>query len=214
MSSTPHTISGASHRPHVFATLDGLRGVAAIAVVLHHYGLETGAALEHSAFVAVDFFFVLSGFVIAFAYEPRFAGGLQAGNFLIVRLIRLYPLYMLGCTISLAVIAARALLGLPHLELGYALRSYVFSCLFLPTPPPEAGAAYSDAVFPLNGPAWSLSLELGINVLYALCWNRLGSGRLIAFVLLSAFGLEVAADRYADLNLGWGWGQYWRLGTG
>ena len=63
-----------------FLTLDFLRGVAAIAVFMHHWGIWSSANLFGQGFFAVDFFFVLSGFVIAYAYDSRLQGSMNFGD--------------------------------------------------------------------------------------------------------------------------------------
>jgi peptidoglycan/LPS O-acetylase OafA/YrhL len=85
--------------PHQFATLDGLRGVAAIAVTSLHFRFELGKFLLPHSYLAVDFFFVLSGFVLAYAYEDRLSEGMKPIQFLRLRVIRLYPLYLIGTLI-------------------------------------------------------------------------------------------------------------------
>lgn len=85
-----------------FIALDGLRGIAALLVVAHHIGLASGyPEIAPLGFLVVAPFFVLSGFVIAQAYELRFANGpvgkgIGAGRFMAIRLVRLYPLIFLG----------------------------------------------------------------------------------------------------------------------
>ena len=86
-------------RRHLYVELDGLRGVAAVAVMLMHLHALFGAGgelLDRHAYLAVDFFMLLSGFVIAFAYEQRLRKPAARRGFLIDRVIRLYPLLILG----------------------------------------------------------------------------------------------------------------------
>src|SRR4051812_33009270 len=86
-----------AHKDH-FIALDGLRGVAALVVIVMHRGrwwYPQGGFLGHG-YLAVDFFFLLSGFVIAFAYDSRLSAGMSAWRFMGLRLIRLYPLILLG----------------------------------------------------------------------------------------------------------------------
>jgi peptidoglycan/LPS O-acetylase OafA/YrhL len=83
-----------------YEVLDGMRGVAAIAVVMFHAASFFGALRPPSAYLAVDFFFALSGFVLGYAYDRRLAGGMSAVNFMLRRLIRLYPLYIAGTCLT------------------------------------------------------------------------------------------------------------------
>ena len=98
-----------------FTTLDGLRGIAAIAVVARHAPFlwgehgPTGALSE--SYLAVDFFFVLSGFVLAHAYGSRFQHGLSNAAFMRTRLLRLYPLYLLALVFSSGVVAIQIGVG-------------------------------------------------------------------------------------------------------
>src|ERR1700761_1914630 len=82
-----------------FETLDGLRGIAALAVVLYHLPLPLHA-LAPRGYLAVDLFFLMSGFVVAAAYEERLLSGLSTAAFALVRLKRLWPLYGLGVVLG------------------------------------------------------------------------------------------------------------------
>ena len=156
---------------HGFAALDALRGVAAIGVMMFHYGVYAQRPWMANGFLAVDFFFLLSGFVIAHAYgvQPRW------WPFLRRRIIRLYPLFVLVMTGSLVAALAQ------QMGLTTNLAHYLLGLLMLPSP----RALLADPpdpilwVFPLSPPSWSLSLELWVNVMYAffgvwmMRWKRL-----------------------------------------
>jgi peptidoglycan/LPS O-acetylase OafA/YrhL len=86
-----------------FVTLDGLRGVAAFVVVVTHGGMALPFEISR-AFLAVDFFFALSGFVLAHAYTERLRMGMAPRTFLLVRFARLYPLYILGTAIGILIL--------------------------------------------------------------------------------------------------------------
>jgi peptidoglycan/LPS O-acetylase OafA/YrhL len=88
-----------------FEVLDGLRGSAAILIVIFHvfnysFGWDTPLSLMHHAYLAVDFFFGLSGFVVAYAYDDRWSR-MSALQFFRIRLIRLHPMVLVGATIGL-----------------------------------------------------------------------------------------------------------------
>ena len=166
-----------------FTVLDGLRGVAAVAVVLSHANLELRLPyLLPGAYLAVDFFFVLSGFVIAHAYESALEGRRLTGvAFLKLRAIRLGPLAYLGTLIGLAVV-----LLVPGAMGAGAKSSPQFpvivttSLLFLPNIVPGIVVMY-----PLNPPLWTLLYELIANVAYAIAAPRL-STKALALVLVVA----------------------------
>src|SRR5579863_2770853 len=87
-----------------FLGLDGLRGICAITVMLGHCELlfRPGVVVCHS-YLAVDMFFMLSGFVISASYDRRFEEGLSTRAFLAARLKRLTPVYwggMVLCTLA------------------------------------------------------------------------------------------------------------------
>ena len=97
----------ADTKPH-YNLLDGLRGVAALIVVWYHvhegYSFASGdpiiTGLNHG-YMAVDFFFILSGFVIGYAYDDRWKKGFTLGDFFRRRLIRLHPMIVMGFVLGL-----------------------------------------------------------------------------------------------------------------
>ena len=98
-----------------FLTLDALRGVGAIAVMAGHAGIVLGAYMPPFMYLAVDMFFVLSGFVLAHAYDRKFAEGLSVGAFLKARIARLYPIYLSGwCWVWSVSHSPTAMLCLPR----------------------------------------------------------------------------------------------------
>jgi len=172
---------------HVFTTLDFLRGIAAIAVVCFHYSQSISVLLLPHAFLAVDFFFMLSGFVLAYAYEARFREGLTLKQFMKIRIVRLYPLYLIGITIPLISIGVLAFLQMPHDNILRSALTYCFHLLLIPTPP--VFAENPGPLFPLNLPAWSLFYELVINVFYGFVAVALTTTRLTSLILLSFVGM-------------------------
>ena len=86
--------------PQNFVLLDGLRGLGATLVLIGHILLVLGPIVVPGGAVIVDLFFLLSGFVIAFSYESRFATGMRASEFMLHRIVRLYPLYFLGIVLG------------------------------------------------------------------------------------------------------------------
>ena len=181
------TADAASHgkRSH-FDALHGLRGVAALMVLLTHFNLYTGNKLNLglSASLAVDLFFLLSGLVIAHAYDAKFRQGMTFAQFSEARLIRLYPLYALSLAIALAgvlfVVLREGIGSYSRLNL---FASSAFSGLFLPTP--SAISVEATTLFPFNGPTWSLFWELIANAVFAAFALKLKSRELLVIVAVS-----------------------------
>jgi peptidoglycan/LPS O-acetylase OafA/YrhL len=182
------------HR-HVFVALDGLRGAAALAVVALHSANLLGAHNLGAAGAAVDVFFIMSGIVIAHAYEHRLLGGMSVARFAWIRLVRLYPLYFFA-TAAFCTLAAGALVA------GVALEKWDVTALsmaamaaLLALPHKAQGA---NALYPLNGPAWSLPLEFGANLIYAalvahctqLRLALTSAAGLLGLLVLTAFGFD------------------------
>ena len=202
---TAPTIPGRLAPGHTFALLDGLRGVAAILVVIRHapnlFGIRPGAVETH---LAVDLFFVLSGFVLAHAYAARVRDGLSAPAFLRIRVIRLYPLYALGLALTVAVALLSFAVGQgPGFSPSALALSTLCSALMLPTPP--AVSTLPGAIFPLNFPSWSIFFELIANLAFFYGLSALPARRLAAFVALAFAGLCAVALQAGDLDVGYTW---------
>lgn len=166
-----------------FYLLDAIRGAAALIVLVRHTSYFFGWALPMSH-LAVDLFFMLSGVVIANAYEARLQAGLPPGRFMLIRLIRLYPFYLLGSVLGLVpVLAARSGLATQGVQgdLSWTLSA---AALMLPT---LSGAD----LYPLDTPAWSLFFELVANLFYALILRSLSGRLLLILMLLCAAGLAL-----------------------
>ena len=181
-----------------------MRGQAAIVVALFH-GLgpfELGHVLR-SAHLAVDFFFALSGIVIAHAYEHKLQRGMTLRTFLLRRLIRLYPLLLLGLSMGLVVMLIRVHVQLDPSYLPAVFKSFVAGLWLLPSPyltEIEHGLAW-----PLNIPMWSLFAELLMNVVYAAFLAK-RSSRTLLCVLLGALALTTwGAYQYRGFDAGNHW---------
>ena len=183
-------------RRQVFATLNGLRGLAALLVLMFHMPGWFGTTTPAFGFLGVDLFFVMSGFVIAHAYEARIAAGMGTRQFMAIRLVRLYPLYALGLLLSLIVIAmtswgSGALSG----KDATALRSLPWALAMLPAP---NGNLVDAELYPLNSPAWSLFFELVANLAYVACWRWARSRNLLILAGLSAALMLARPDFYGE----------------
>jgi peptidoglycan/LPS O-acetylase OafA/YrhL len=200
-----------------FLALDGLRGVAALAVLVLHRGrwfYEPGGFLGHG-YLAVDFFFLLSGFVIAFAYDGRIRDGLGVWAFMRLRLIRLYPLIFLGMLLGALWPLIRLMAGMKGAPAPDALAIDLLRGLLLI--PDNYAPGPGDSIFPLNGPTWSLFFELAANLAFVLIGPRLTTRVLAVIVALSAVALTVTAFQ-GGVDVGQRpstlWGGFPRVGVG
>ena len=153
------------------SVLDSLRGLFALAIVLLHGPFQ--ANLHYAKFVSnsavfVDFFFVLSGFVIALAYGEQVRDGRSLGGFLIRRTGRLWPLHAFVLLLFLLVLAAKVLadrLGLFSADLNYTLpeiQRYAVENAFL------VQSFRNDTVYWLNFPSWSISVEFWVYIVFGI----------------------------------------------
>ena len=184
-----------------FATLDALRGVAAIMVVFMHSWLVDNpnhgvtGNLPHGS-LAVDMFFILSGFVISYRYPPSAQSRMTAGDFLRGRIERLYPLFLVGYALGALPFVWNVLKGKATAGLLWQL---AFNFLSLPSFTPRV----NPSLLPIISPAWSLFSEFYVaNLLYALLWMRLNTRVLIALVALGAAGLIATEVGYGTLDVG------------
>lgn len=190
-----------SKEPSTYATLDGLRGFGALLVVMGHTLVFWAGVDLPTAAVCVDIFFLLSGFVVAYAYEPKFTQGMKVADFMTQRVVRLYPLYFLGLGMG-AVVQYLALIGgSPNTAEGLTL-SLIPQLFMLPgLPHGETGYLYG-----FNIPAWSLFFELWANLVYILIFPLLSNRVLIALTLAFACLLAVCVGTYGTINSGPAWG--------
>lgn len=172
-----------------YEMLDALRGVAALIVMLHHVlPAMTRVQLFRSGYLAVDFFFMLSGLVVANAWEARLAGGATVRAFAASRLRRVYPVMATGATAGALV----ALLGGASSVAVALLRHLTF------WPTMDSG----DGVFPLDGVEWSLLFELLANAVYATVLFQLSTRALTLVVVIAAVALVAVADPQLGLAVG------------
>jgi peptidoglycan/LPS O-acetylase OafA/YrhL len=151
-----------------YATLDGLRGFAALSVVLFHLGHWLHAPwLAANSHLAVDLFFCLSGFVLPLAYEDRFRTDLSPLRFLRIRLIRLMPLIILATLVSAPYVLFRSHVNGSPLSPGELLVATGLGIINIPFLA-ASSAIGGPQVFPLNGPQYSLFLEVVVNVFWSI----------------------------------------------
>ena len=203
-------------KPH-YALLDGLRGVAALLVVWYHIfeGFQFAdnkpvIDFINHGYLAVDFFFILSGFVVGYAYDNRWGKTLTLGGFFRRRLIRLQPMVIMGAVIGAAsfLISGMERWDGTHATLWLTFLAFVCGCLMLPALPRMPREVRGNGeMFPLNGPCWSLFFEYVGNIVYALFIRRL-STRLLAvlsFALCCALTWFAVTDQsgYGSIGVGW-----------
>lgn len=193
-----------------FEILDGLRGIAAFAVVVFHFMewifTDPSKNFIGHGFLAVDFFFCLSGFVIGYAYDDRIAKmGLR--NFFIARIIRLHPLVIAGSILGLLAFLFDPFGG--HLELYSAGKIFLtFVCsLFLIPFPVVADRGFN--LFSFNAPAWSLFWEYIANIVYAFVLCRIRKNYLLILTILSAMTICYVGYNSGNLLGGWSGPTFW-----
>jgi peptidoglycan/LPS O-acetylase OafA/YrhL len=182
----------ADTKPH-YEVLNGLRGVAAIVVVIFH--IFEAFATSHldqkvnHGYLAVDFFFILSGFVVAYAYDDRW-GRMSIKDFLKRRFIRLHPMVVMGALIGAVMFYFQVsnVWDVTKVSVTDLLIATLLSALLIPATVGGEIRGLGE-MFPLNGPSWSLFFEYIGNILYAFFIRRLHTWVLTIVVLVSAVSL-------------------------
>jgi len=184
-----------------YEILDGLRGVAALMVIVFHcfetYIPRVGTQIINHGYLAVDFFFLLSGFVIGYAYDDRW-NTMTVWGFFKRRLVRLHPMVMAGTLTGAALFFFAAGNYFPMIMQVEAWKFVLCIVLGLLMIPCSTGLDIRGwgETNPLNGPNWSLTFEYIGNILYALILRRLPTAMLAVLCLGSVFFT-------LDLTLGW-----------
>lgn len=192
-----------------FEILDGLRGVAALAVVIFHFMEWVFPDISKNfighGFLAVDFFFCLSGFVIGYAYDNRIQ---QIGKpaFFKLRLIRLHPLVVAGSVLGLLGYFLDPFASSSGQNLGQIALLFLASMFLIPLPVMEERFFN---LFALNAPSWSLFWEYVANIFYALVLVKLGRRALLILTILAAAGICFISYRAGNLLGGWSKDSFW-----
>jgi peptidoglycan/LPS O-acetylase OafA/YrhL len=186
-----------------FEILDGLRGIAALAVVIFHfmewvYPDSKNNFIGHG-FLAVDFFFCLSGFVIGYAYDDRIRK-MGTRQFFKARLVRLHPLVVLGSVLGLLGFFLDPFASPAANDAGKLALLFVCSLFLIPLPIMEERAFN---LFAFNAPSWSLFWEYVANIFYAFVLYKLGRRSLAVLLLLAAGGICIVSYRAGNLLGGW-----------
>lgn len=205
----------ADTKPH-YHLLDGLRGVAALMVIWYHvfegYAFAGGTTIDtfNHGYLAVDFFFILSGFVIGYAYDDRWSKNFTMKDFIKRRLIRLHPMVIMGAIVGAITFYIQGSVQWDgtHIGISMVMLSLLCTIFFIPAMP---GVGYevrgNGEMFPLNGPCWSLFFEYIGNILYALFIRRLSNKALTIVVVLLGVALASFAifnvSGYGNIGVGW-----------
>lgn len=198
----------ADTKPH-YHLLDGLRGVAALVVICYHIGEAFATSfldqVVNHGYLAVDFFFMLSGFVIGYAYDDR-RETMGIWAFAKRRLIRLHPMVVMGALLGALMFYAQGceFWKVSEVSIGLLLCAMLLNMLLVPAWDGVEVRGFGE-IFPLNGPTWSLFFEYIANLLYVLAIRKL-STRWLAMLVFAAGGALLG---YAITNengyLGAGW---------
>lgn len=207
-----------------YELLDGLRGVAAFAVIWYHF-FEAFATTPvdqrmNHGYLAVDFFFVLSGFVIGYAYDGRWRNnGMNAGQFMLRRVIRLHPLVIFSLVLGAIAYMIQGSVrwdGTP-MPISMLLLAMLLGLFLIPVPAgTNADVRGNGEMFPLNGPSWSLFFEYIGSILYAVWLHKLSRKALTAVTVLSGIGLTMIllcnSSGFYHLGVGWSMAEWGFLG--
>lgn len=202
-------------KPH-YNILDGLRGVAALLVVWYHvhegFAFAGGGAITgiNHGYLAVDFFFMLSGFVISYAYDDRWAQGFSFRSFFKCRIIRLHPMVIMGAVIGMVTFILQGSVRWDgtHVATSSVMIAMLCAMFMIPATP---GCRYevrgNGEMFPLNGPIWSLFFEYMGNILYALAIRRMSKRALTwLVVIIGVLHMSFAVldmSGYGSIGVGW-----------
>jgi peptidoglycan/LPS O-acetylase OafA/YrhL len=213
------TIRGA----HRFVVLDGIRGLAAIAVMFYHFFQKntfviagTNCDLLSNSVLAVDFFFMLSGFVIAYSYGNKLFSSMSAKEYLLKRFIRLYPMFFIGVLFGALVFLFIVWSDLSTYSYRNVFGSLGYNSLFLPFFNNSAVhhlgyfVSLKGAIFPGNPPAWSLFFEIIASIAFVfLCKlnrNTLLNLTVIFYIIFLLHCLYLSyTDHFLGVDIGLGW---------
>ncbi|HEY5408895.1 MAG TPA: acyltransferase [Ginsengibacter sp.] len=194
-------------KPH-YLILDGLRGVASVMVVVFHlFEAHATSPLDqviNHGYLAVDFFFVLSGFVIGYAYDDRWTR-MSIGDFFKRRLVRLQPMVVMGTIIGALLFYFQDSTMWPMIHevpVWKMLAIMLIGATLLPVPISMDIRGWQE-MHPLNGPGWSLLFEYIANIFYALVVRKFSKIILSILVLLAACALAQLAVTKGDVIGGW-----------
>ncbi len=196
-------------RSAYFESLDLIRGLAALVVLVYHVDFMFGLRghLLPGGYLAVDLFFLLSGFVLSLTYGERVASGtIGFGRFLTLRLARLYPLFLATTVFGFFVMTARF-----HANEGWidAARLGPTGAVNLAMLPSFFEPYGKETLFPFNGATWSIFFEMIASLSFFIAFARLGTGPLLLVTLAAGSGLLAAILFYGSADIGWATSNIW-----
>ncbi len=197
-----------------FEILDGLRGVAAMSVVTFHFmewvTFDYSKNFIGHGFLAVDFFFCLSGFVIGYAYDDRISK-MGVRSFFTSRIIRLHPLVIAGSVLGLLAFLSDPFGGNPFMfSAGKIILTFICSVLLIPFPV-MADRGFNN--FSFNAPAWSLFWEYLANIVYAFVLSKISRRILLLLTMLGAVLICFVGYRAGNVMGGWSGPTFWDGGA-
>jgi peptidoglycan/LPS O-acetylase OafA/YrhL len=179
-------------REDLFLALEAIRGIGSVLVAIRHMTLFFDPFRSPSSFLAVDIFFILSGFVLATNYEERLkADAVTNREFVLLRLIRLYPLYLVGSILGFVLVT----LGVQSSDWS-AGSLLALAALFIPTMGP------GEDLYPLDPPAWSLFFEVVMSAIYACTLARASTTNVIIFMTTSGILFCAAILMHGSADIG------------
>ena len=200
-----------------FDVLDGMRGIAAISVMIYHFSKHENFSILSNAGIAVDLFFILSGFVILNSYGSRIGVSISTREYIFKRAIRLYPMFLIGLLIGIPVLYVVTNAGGSTYPNRHIIGSAVYNSAFLPyignwginnfgAADPSVGE-----IFPANPPAWSLFFEVVASFSFVALakLKRSALFKIVVFcyaiMVLNGFLISFLSDRIGyDPAQGWG----------
>lgn len=198
-----------------YYVLDGIRGVAAIGVMIGHIVQGVSTSI-FSCGLAVDIFFILSGFVLSCSYSERVAAGLSHAQFMRIRLVRIYPMYLFGLLLGAPVLYVCIVAGYaPNFTSADVARTVIKNGIFFPYLSGHIIASANNhantQIVPVNDPLWSIIFEMAASLAFiSLC--KLKKSSLLALSIISfcatflygaVYSILVPKGRM-DFELGWG----------
>lgn len=184
-----------------YVTLDLMRGLAALAVLVFHmnYMLGTETHVIAKGYLAVDFFFILSGFVIAANYHVSVRPALGWRDFISARVARLWPLFILSTLAGFVAVTMKATRDFGYFDAPDVYFSLALNAAMLPSFIQNYGV---DRLFYFNAASWSIFFEITVNLLFLGILRHLGLVPLFSLSCLFAVLLGLAGQAHGSLDGG------------